>query len=396
MNKSSSFLFVAFTSLFAAATLHTLVMECLVASISAVSVTGLIFPELIAAVLFQLGIVKMNTPRKQKGFIVILSVLFSALLFGISLAPWLIGIVVMLGYFWLILFIQQADSMDIFKIAAAGIAFGLLSTLFLGTSSLRINQSLFAFFIQSLLMMGFLNLFYPVANPQDKKNQRLFAGTLILLFLSVSFFRAAIYQILSSFVNAILSVISWIMVNLLTLFTGVFILLVKAIQALIALLPFFEGTEVTQNAPLLPQGTMDSELVFNETVDPNYLIVLLQLIGIFLIAAFSLFLIRLIYQRLSIQEGNSSRSTLETREFIKPVKKKLGLRGFFKKPKTETLSSARMHYRKTVEALIPLHPYKTGMTPLEYLASLPQEVIEEKRFDTCTSEYIIARYRNNE
>ena len=176
-------------------------------------------------------------------------------------------------------------------------------------------------------------------------------------------------------------------------FSGIFMILGNIMYSLLSLIPMDSngGNPLNPSGPSAPPDQLDEVLSDVQGLSlPDHF---LKIVGILLFIVILSVILRLVMSQIK-QSPHRTLLQQEHREWINPQEKKPF--SIFKKKETN-LTAARKKYRSQVNELIKLdYPYQQNMTPLEYLDTLPQELIREKSFDMCTEEYLIARYKNNE
>lgn len=339
-------------------------------------------------------LVQQTKPSNRTFFtLILLSSVFSLISFSTGLSVF-VGLIfyncMALTCFKLV----DLEPIDSIKLTFFPLLFSLFLFIFFEEKHEAISINCFYMLLQAIIFCSYTNINTGYfAHQQDIKNNLIFNRGFVILTSVVYCLRQILYLIATSITSFILTILSFVASCFISLFSGIFMILGNIMYSLLSLIPMDSngGSPLNPSGPSAPPDQLDEVLSDVQGLSlPDHF---WKIVGILLFIMILSVILRLVMNQIK-QSPHRPLLQQEHREWINPQEKKPF--SIFKKKETN-LTAARKKYRSQVNELIKLdYPYQQNMTPLEYLDTLPQELIREKSFDMCTEEYLIARYKNNE
>lgn len=336
-----------------------------------------------------------NLRSNHRAFLVLLllSAFFSLISFSLGLSV-LTGMIIYAFLALVCMKMNDLEPIDCIKMTLLPLLLSLFLFIFFEEQAQAISINYFSMLLQAIIFCAYTNIntgFF--AHQQDIKNNLLFNFSFIILACLVYCLRQILYLAATAIVSCVLSILSFIASCFVSLFSGLFMILGSIMYSLLSLIPMEINNNhpSTSTTPSAPPDQLDE--IFNDfqglSLPENFW----NLLGLLMIVA-GLFIILQLVVKLIKKQPVHSLPQEEHREWVNPQDKKRF--SFFRKRET-LLSGPRKKYRALVNELIKQdYPYHKSMTPLEYLKTIPEDLVQEKGFDSCTEEYLVARYRNNE
>ncbi len=318
--------------------------------------------------------------------------------FPYSLISFLLGIPLMALLGRCLLFLEDAEAPEIIKLSVGSLLIGCLLLLVSGSGGTALQQAGLSLALQTVLMLILVNLrrsSHWMDATAVSYAQRFYVG-LGFFNLIVVIFQQPLYTLIVQGIKIVLSFLSQGLTLLFQLFDFLWLLLAQLVYWLLSALPF-SFTETSSDSSISPTFEPWNEpLETQNTAAPVFFKSVILILGVVLLGFVVFLLIRNLsrsIRRSMIVHQNSKNelhdwidpSTISHSHIIQRKRNKL--------PR----SKIRRQYKKTAEKLISLnYPYPITMTPAEFLASLPQKLVDETDFSTLTQQYQKARYQREE